>query len=631
MNTSVNGGTTIPAATWDIASTLLITGITNSTAQLGGLGQLFGNVVWNCPGQTAPNGLANSDYTYNGTLTIVSTGTSSVQLVRSSFTGNVAHYVQTGGTAIIGNGSAAFNKRLNVTGNFSLSGGIFDTSNGTGTTLQIDELYIGGNFSISGGGTLLRRLSSNTNTASVSLISFNGNTIQYFSKSTGTISGKIDFSVNPTAIVDFGTSVLGGSSGTFTLNSGGTLITANAAGIASVEATGSIQVTGTRTFSTGGNYIYNGVVNQTTGSGLPATVNSLEVDNSSGVWQNGSLILALNITVTSALTVSSGILDLNGYTCDGSGTGILTVENGTTLLIGGSNNFPTNFSAVNLIPGSRVMYADYADQTVYATTYHHLYLLGSGVKTTDGVSVNGIMFLGGTATVSAASPVVYGSTASLQYHGTTAQTTGAEFPAVFNGSGGVLINNSLGVTLGADKEITEGLIIGESGLLDIGTYKLTTGELDNNGTITINSTSLTQNGSFIPITIINGGTVIYNRQLTPSNDLHFVSSPVSVNISDNAAKITGVKSYSELNNTWPLITGLTAVESGKGYNLDLNNTSDGKIAFTGTLVTTDITINATSPYRYSSVVDGTETVEEFALREFVQAGDGVIPGQSQEA
>lgn len=622
----LNGGTTIPSATWDIASTLLITGITNSTSVLGGLGQLFGNVVWNCPGQTAANSLANSDYTINGTLTIVSTGTSSVQLVRPSFTGNVAHYVQTGGTAIIGTGIIAFNKRLNVTGNFSLSGGVFDTSNGSGTNSQIDELYIGGNFSISGGGTLLRRSSTNSNPASGSKIYFNGNTIQYFSKSTGTISGEIDFSVNPTAIVDFGTSVLDGSSGTFTLNSGGTLVTANAAGITSVEAAGSIQVTGTRTFSTGGNYIYNGVINQTTGSGLPTTVNSLEVDNSSGVWQNSRLTLAQNTTVTSALTVSSGILDISAYTCDGSGTGILTVENGTALIIGGSNNFPTNFNAVNLIPGSMVMYTYEGDQTIYATIYYNLQISGSGVKTTDGVTVNGVLFLGGTATVSAASPVVYGPTASLQYGGTTVQTTGAEFPALFNGLGGVTINNSSGVTLGADKEITEGLIIMESSILDIGTYKLTVGELDNSGTITINSTSLTQNGSFIPTTITNSGTVIYNRQLTPSNDLHLVSSPVSGNISDNADKITGVKSYSELNNTWPLITGLTAVESGKGYNLDLNNTSDGKIAFTGTLVTSDITINATSPYRYTSVVDGTETVEEFALREFVQAGDGSHSG-----
>jgi len=598
----LNGGTTIPAATWDIASTLLISGITNSTVSLGGLGQLFGNVTWNCPGQTALNGLANSNYTYNGTLTIVNTGTNAVQLVRPSFTGNVAHYVQTGGTAVIGNGSAAFNKRLNVTGNFSLSGGIFDTSNGSGTTSQIDELYIGGNFSISGGGTLLRRSSTNSNTASVSLISFNGNTIQYFSKSTGTISGKIDFSVNPTAIVDFGTSVLGGSSGTFTLDSGGTLITANAAGIASVEATGSIQVTGTRTFSTGGNYIYNGVVNQTTGSGLPATVNSLEVDNLSGVWQNGSLVLANNTTVTTALTVSSGILNLNGYTCDGSGTGILTVENGTTLLIGGSNNFPTNFSAVNLIPGSRVMYADYGDQTVYATTYHNLYLLGSGVKTTDGVSVNGILFLGGTATVSAASPVVYSSTASLQYHGTTAQTTGAEFPAVFNGSGGVLVNNSQGVILGADKEITDGLIIGESGLLDIGTYKLTTGELDNNGTITINSTSLTENGSFIPITIINGGTVIYNRKMHDSR-YHYFSSPVATVTFPNTGTVW---SWDEEAGDWAETTSCT---SGIGYTM---LTGGDLLNFTGTLVTGDILIEATSPY--GDIITGAE--ENYDSRHF---------------
>jgi hypothetical protein len=623
-----NGGTTIPAATWDAASTLLITGITNSTSVLGGLGQSFGNVTWNCPGQTVANSLPNSNFTYNGTLTIVSTGSASVQLIRSSFTGNVAHYVQTGGTAIVGTGSSTFTKRLNIAGNFSLSEtGIFDISNGTGTSSQVDEIFIGGDFIMSGG--TLRRTSTNSNGSTYSQINFAGNTIQHFAKSAGSISGRINFSVNPSgngSVIDFGTSVLDGSSGTFALNSGGTLITANAGGITSAEAAGSVQITGTRTFSTGGNYIYNGVISQTTGTGLPSTVNSLEVNNTSGVWSNSYLTLTQNTTVTSEITVSSGILDLGAYTCDGSGTGVFTVKNGTTLLIEGSGNFPTNFSSVNLLPGSRVMYSYNGDQNIYATTYHNLYLAGSGTKTTDGVIVNGILFMGGTAAASAASPIVYGPSSALQYQGITAQTTGPEFPAMFSGSGGVIINNPNGVALNADKEITAELVIRELGVLDIGTYKLSAGTLNSSGLITINSTSLTQNGSFIPATITNSGTVVYNRQLTASNDLHFVSSPVNGNTSVNSDKITGVHSYNELGNTWPLIADLTAVESGKGYNLDLNNTSDGKISFSGTLVSSDINIPVTSPYRYNSFVNGTETEEQFALREFVQSGDGSHSG-----
>ena len=43
-------------------------------------------------------------------------------------------------------------------------------------------------------------------------------------------------------------------------------------------ASGSIQTT-TRTFSSGGTYIYNGTAAQVTGTGLPATVNGLGVNN----------------------------------------------------------------------------------------------------------------------------------------------------------------------------------------------------------------------------------------------------------------------------------------------------------------------------------------------------------------
>jgi hypothetical protein len=65
--------------------------------------------------------------------------------------------------------------------------------------------------------------------------------------STGTINGTLHT----------GTSSVVGA-GAFTLASGGTLGIGDASGIATSGAAGSIQVTGTRTYSTGANYTYNG-------------------------------------------------------------------------------------------------------------------------------------------------------------------------------------------------------------------------------------------------------------------------------------------------------------------------------------------------------------------------------------
>ena len=94
---------------------------------------------------------------------------------------------------------------------------------------------------------------------------------------------------------------------TFILSSGGTLGIGSTAGIVSSGSSGNIQTT-TRSFSTGGNYVYNGSSAQVTGSGLPATVNNLAIDNTAGVS------LSQGATVNGTLTLTNGRLTLGGNT-----------------------------------------------------------------------------------------------------------------------------------------------------------------------------------------------------------------------------------------------------------------------------------------------------------------------------
>lgn len=98
-----------------------------------------------------------------------------------------------------------------------------------------------------------------------------------------------------------GTATMAGD-GDFSLNSGGTLGVTSTEGITASGATGNIQNTGTRTFSTGANYEYNGSAAQNTGNGLPATVNSLTIDNAAGVT------LSADVSVTSTLDLTDGLL-----------------------------------------------------------------------------------------------------------------------------------------------------------------------------------------------------------------------------------------------------------------------------------------------------------------------------------
>ena len=166
------------------------------------------------------------------------------------------------------------------------------------------------------------------------------------------------FVVNNGALLTMGAAINLTGTGTFTLSSGGTLAIASTAGITSSGATGNIQTT-TRTFPTTANYTYNGTAAQVTGNGLPATVNNLSINNSTGVTLSGAetisgtLALAsaglLKITTTSqnstahALTINGAAQPAGTWGSTGSaatyrdntrfdstGTGIVTVGSGSS-------------------------------------------------------------------------------------------------------------------------------------------------------------------------------------------------------------------------------------------------------------------------------------------------------------
>ncbi len=102
--------------------------------------------------------------------------------------------------------------------------------------------------------------------------------------------------------------------GNFNLLTGGTIKCANLSGVTVSGATGCIQSSGTRTLSTGTSFIYNGSGAQQAGNGLPASITNLTINNSSGVTLSGS------VTVGTALTLTSGVLDASSFTVTANGT-----------------------------------------------------------------------------------------------------------------------------------------------------------------------------------------------------------------------------------------------------------------------------------------------------------------------
>jgi hypothetical protein len=201
-------------------------------------------------------------------------------------------YIQTGGRLTIVGSSETHN--LNVRGDFNMSGGILTRGGTPGAT-------------------------------SAANVNFSGTAIQAFTKTAGTISNAINFVIMNNAKVDFGTSVLSGSTGTFTLAAGGKIITANPDGLG---AAGSIQMT--RTYSSLADYEFQG-----TGTGVfttsnPSTVRDLIINNS---VNGGDVILDMPLNLTRQLNLTEGM--------------ITTATNLLTIGSAGSATAPTVTSFVN--------------------------------------------------------------------------------------------------------------------------------------------------------------------------------------------------------------------------------------------------------------------------------------------
>ncbi|MCU0342191.1 MAG: T9SS type A sorting domain-containing protein [Ignavibacterium sp.] len=279
---SRNGGT-IPTATWNVNSNCLITGIT-ANLPTAGFNQSFGHLTWNCPLQSQ-NGQINDAIRTKGNLTLIQTGTGALTTRNDRANTVDGDYIQSGGTFNLGNNNT---HSLTVSGNFSLSSGSF---NNTGDNSPGGVLNVAGNFSITGGtlagGNLLN-------------VYFNGSVTQMF-QSGGSVTGTTNFTVNSGATLqmDVEGTVVSGTS--FTLLNGATLGIRSASGITSIGASGNIRVTGTRTFNTGANYIYNGTSPQSIGSGFPNNLtgtltidnagNTVTLDNSRTIANTGSINL----------------------------------------------------------------------------------------------------------------------------------------------------------------------------------------------------------------------------------------------------------------------------------------------------------------------------------------------------
>ena len=137
----------------------------------------------------------------------------------------------------------------------------------------------------------------------------------------------------------------------FTLQAGATLSICDPAGLSASGATGAVQTTGTRSFSTDASYVYNGTATQATGTGLPTQVRNLTTINDSNVT------LSAPTSVTQVLTLSSTgnlVLGGNALTLLSNSIGTALVVNSGTGVVGGTATVQRFIaSTTNAGPGYR--------------------------------------------------------------------------------------------------------------------------------------------------------------------------------------------------------------------------------------------------------------------------------------
>ncbi|HRG57489.1 MAG TPA: T9SS type A sorting domain-containing protein [Bacteroidia bacterium] len=395
---NVNGGS-IPTGTWNAGSKLNIQGVTNS-GLTGGLGQLFWDVEWNCSSQTNAINLSTTPFvTIANDFIVTNTNGFDLRLFSGSTGGTTninGDLIINGGNLALSGGGASTSSTVdvNIGGNVILNGGTLSTAGLSNIAAQTCNFNITGNMNLNGGNlniytgaftitanhtiNLIGNLAITSGTISrtgvlTSIFRFNKSSgVQTYNSTApgtsissspilwevgnGTTSPTLqlnsDFiehaasimNVQNLATLDVGNLIVAGTTagvnGSFNLNSGATLITANTAGIvAALAATsGSIQTGSAKTFHTNANYTYNAAVNQVTGTGLPTPhTGVLRIDNSGGA------VTLTNVPSTgSTLILANGIFQIGiGQTYNIANGGTITGIAGDFAVgsIGGTINF----------------------------------------------------------------------------------------------------------------------------------------------------------------------------------------------------------------------------------------------------------------------------------------------------
>ena len=554
---NIDGGT-IPSTTWNSGSTCEIIGVTAATS-ITGINQSFHHFIWNCTSQTSNMQLAGTVPTINGDFTITTSGSGTLRLANSqsptlTVSGNfsiaageldlatstgspiltiIGNYTQTGGTVNLAPSGSTNLKTLNVAGDFSIStpGQLFNTT-GIGK-LIFNKTSGNQNFTSYSTG-----LSNNTTIIEIG----NGTTknptlvlnsdMRVKSSSTITVFSGSTLSFGTYAITEVS------ATATFTANSGSILKIGSTAGITSSGATGNVQTT-TRTFDVGANYVYSGSANQATGNGLPASINTLTIENSGGGGNNTVTLTnsgTLTITGTSnSLVLTSGLFSVGS-------ANIISIPSSGTVTSGGGDFASGSAAGTTTFAGTG---------TVSGTVNFYNVNISNGVNFGAGSTVNGTLTINSGGWVDTNAPT-YGSSSTLKYNTGAAFSTGSEWGTAASGQGVPynvrIATNSTALTFtgGSARTAQGNITIDANTSLTLsatsGGDLILKGDWTNNGTFDPNTRAVTLGGSslqtinsattfdYLIMSNSSGGGVNLDASIIIDNNLNFTQGVINLGV-----------------------------------------------------------------------------------------------------
>jgi len=342
-----------------------------------------------------------------GTATFTADGTAAT-VIYSGGAQTVRNVTYTNLT-LSGNGTKTMTGVSSVTGNMTMNGTVAattaaaftvgkDLTIGSGTTLTI----AGFNFDVSGNTSISGTLISNSTTGSKSFDNLSINNGGLFNSTANeNYSFTGDLQVDGTGSINSGT-------GTWTFSGNGIL-----SGTGSATITNASFVTD---YTNNGTYTFGNL--DVTGPGAVTLLNNKTITVTATLAGNDNFDQGIN----GLLNFGGASIAISGFTASAS-------------------NNTVNYTA--------------AAQTIRGVAYQNLTLSGSNTKTLgNNTTVNATLSMKGTAALAlGGNTLTYGASSTLEYAGSTAQTTTAVEFKTPGGPTNLTINNSNGVSLHASRMI----------------------------------------------------------------------------------------------------------------------------------------------------------------------------------